>query len=57
MKWHIAKLEETAPQDEGGHHLLKLMSVAREIGEDVSRVASVIHGNSSLLFSSPSTAG
>ena len=55
MKWHIAKIEEAAAA--GEDYLLKLMSVAREVGEDVSRVASVIHGNSSLLFASPCNPG
>ncbi|XP_067932492.1 breast cancer anti-estrogen resistance protein 1-like isoform X2 [Watersipora subatra] len=50
IKWHIAKLEQAAAQEAGGDHLMRLMAVAREVGEDVNRVASVIHGNSSLLF-------
>lgn len=57
MKWHIAKLEEPAAQESGADDLLKLMAVAREVEEDVSRVASVIHGNSSLLFESSSSTG
>ena len=49
IKWHLAKLEESYQGTEG-NDLVKLVSVAREVGENVSRVASVIHGNSRLLF-------
>ena len=45
----MAKLEESYQGTEG-NDLVKLVSVAREVGENVSRVASVIHGNSRLLF-------
>jgi len=55
MKWHLARLEDKGDGATDKDELAQVVLVSRHIGDDVSRVASVIHGNSTLLFKRSAT--